>query len=77
MASTALTGGGGALRAGMDWTLWRLFPNVARWTGRPHAGIDCVERGVENGSEVTIDVDRLIEAARTLVAQVRARGSIR
>jgi hypothetical protein len=63
-------------RAGMDWTLWRVFPNLARWTGRPQAGIECVEQAVENGSEVTIDIDRLTAAARTLLAQVRQRGSI-
>ena len=64
-------------RAGMDWTLWRVFPNLARWTGRPHAGIECIEQAVENGTEVTIDVERLTAAARARVTQVRRRGSIK
>jgi hypothetical protein len=63
-------------RAGMDWTIWRVFPNLASWTGRPHTGIECLERWVEHGTELTINVEQLAGAARDLIAQVRRRGSI-
>lgn len=64
-------------RAGMDWTIWRVFRNLACWTGRPHAVIDGYDRWTPQGTEQTIDVDQLVSATRDLVAQVRALGSIR
>jgi hypothetical protein len=55
---------------------WRMFPNMAAWTGRPYAAIDVPERIYEMGSELTVDVDQLVTAAQDLAAQVRRRGSI-
>ena len=55
---------------------WRMFPNMALWTGRPYAAIDAPERIFEMGTELTVDVDQFAIAARDLVAQVRTRGAI-
>ncbi len=59
-----------------DGPRWRMFPNMASWTGRPYAAIDAPERSIDNGTELTVDVDQFANAARDLVAQVRKRGAI-
>jgi len=59
-----------------DGPRWRMFPNMACWTGRPYAAIDAPERLLEIGTELTVDVDQFAAAARDLIAEVRKRGSI-
>jgi capsular polysaccharide biosynthesis protein len=65
-----------APRPGPDWKAWRVFPNMALWTGRPHAVIDAPERAIDDGTELTVDVDQFARAARDVIAQVRTRGAI-
>ena len=59
-----------------DGPRWRMFPNMAAWTGRPYASILAPERILGLGTELTVDVDQFANAARDLVAQVRKLGSI-
>jgi hypothetical protein len=60
----------------IDGPRWRMFPNMASWTGRPYAAIDAPERIFEMGTELTVDVEPFVRTARDLAAEVRRRGSL-